>query len=194
MPKVLEPKTFSNLLDVLAHLKAEGWKIEKSKLYADAKKIGKQKDGSYSLKAVNDYARVCLQKLDGSTPSDNVMAEKAVIEQKILEEKLKALKLENEINEGKWVLKSEAEQKHTAKLALFLTAIDNFTAGNKIEAAIELIKGDRENILALREFLRIEFRALLADYAKAPVFSIPQKSLLEAEEFISRTGQEALPL
>ncbi|MBI5826389.1 MAG: hypothetical protein HZB22_01455 [Deltaproteobacteria bacterium] len=52
--------------DVLEYLKATGWKIEKSKLYADRNKIDKETDGTYTIKAVDDYARLRLTRLDGS--------------------------------------------------------------------------------------------------------------------------------
>ncbi|MEK6531269.1 MAG: hypothetical protein AABZ23_02105 [Deltaproteobacteria bacterium] len=173
---------FPNLLAVLEYLKAEGWKIEKSKAYKDGRKIGRQKDGTYRQKDVDEYARLCLQKLAGATPADNVMEEKARLEARILEEKLKALALENEINAGKWILKSEAEQKHTFKLALLLTVFDNFVHGWRLNKAVDVVNGRKENMAEFRAFFKTEFRALLYEYAKQPVFTISKQAVTEAEE------------
>lgn len=185
-----EPR-FLGILEVLDYLKAEGWKIEKTKLYGDKNKIAKEKDGSYTKKAVDEYARLLLQRLDGSDSDLTGFAErKALLEIDLLEEKKKEARRDNEIAAGLWVLKSEAEQKHTAKLAIFLSAVDNFIYGGKIEEAIDLVKGDRDRSREMKEFLKAGFLAGLHEYGKRPVFNVPIRSMEEAEEFKALANAE----
>lgn len=179
-----EERRFANLLDVLDYLKDAGWKVEKSKLYADKRIIVQEPDGSYTKKAADDYARLCLPRLDSS--DDNLIepaTQKAALEVALLEQRHREALRENEIQEGLWVLRSEAEKKHTAKLAILLTAIDNFIQGHKTEEAIALVKGDRETAQEFRAFLRREFRGMLYEYAKPPEFAVPVQAMDEAEEF-----------
>lgn len=176
-----EPR-FKTVLDALDYLKAAGWKVEKSKLYADQHIIGREKDGTFSQKALDKYAKTYLQKLDGSDADAAGLAQiKLQLEIDILEEKKKEEIRENEIADGKWVLKSEVEQKHTGKLALFLIAIDNFINSGELEAAIDIVRGDREKAADFKNFIKKEFRAALSEYAKQPVFTVPQKTIKEAE-------------
>lgn len=186
-------RRFANLTpEALAYLKGEGWKVEKSKLYADQGKITKEKDGTYTVKALDEYARLCLQRLDGSDAEGRGAADtKARLENEILEEKKKKFQRDNEIEEDKWILKSEVEQKHTAKLALLLIAVGNFTQGGKLDEAAEIIiSGGREKMPEFRAVLKREFRAILGEYSKKPDFAVPKQIAVEAEEMIRDANPE----
>jgi len=177
-------RRFVNLTEVADYLKIEGWKIKKSKLYENKRIIAQEPDGSYTKKAVDDYARLCLSRLDNS--DDNLIEpakQKATLEVALLEQRHREALRDNEIEEGLWVLRSDTEKQHTAKLALLLTAVDNFIQGHKTEEAIVIVKGDREVVQEFRDFLRREFRAMLYEYAKPPEFAVPVKAMDEAEEF-----------
>lgn len=172
--------------DVLEYLKGEGFKIEKSKLSADRHKINKQENGSYSKKDVDAYARLCLQRRDGS--DDNISdaaRRKADLEVDILEERKKEFQRENEIAAGKWLLKSDVEQKHTANLALLMNAVNNFIHGGKLEEAVEIVGGGKEKVTEFKTFFKKEFRALLGEYAKKPEFAVSKQSMSEAGELIA---------
>lgn len=177
-------RCFINLTEVLEYIKTAGWKVEKSKLYADARKIGKQKNGTFAQKDVDEYARLCLPRIDGSSPDDNSMVEKARLDNQILTEKLKAIKLDNEINAGQWLPRSEVEQKHATKLGVLMTAIDNYIASGSIEAAIDLVGGNRDKVAELREHLKKGFRDMLHEYARRPEFAVSRKTVADAEELI----------
>lgn len=185
-----EDRRFANLLEVLGYLNGEGWKISKSKLYEDRNKLAKEKDGACLKKTVDEYARLCLEKLDGSDQEIVDINKKSRLENEILEEKKKKLQRENEIQAGMYVLRSEAEQKHTAKLALFLTAVDNFLQGGKINMAVEIVEGNKERVTELRNHLKKEFRAMLGEYARRPEFTVPKQSMAEAEELIADANGE----
>src|SRR3972149_4040374 len=104
-----EARRFKTLApEVLEYLKAEGWKVEKTKLYDDRNKINREPDGAWTKKAVDEYACRALERLDGS---DKLFVEEArrktSLEIDILEEKKKEIVRENEIEDGKWILRSE---------------------------------------------------------------------------------------
>lgn len=179
-------RRFKTLLEALAYLKSEGWKVEKSKLYADQGKITKEKNGTYTAQTLDEYARRCLQRLDGSDAAGKGAAEqRARLDNEILEERKRKLQRENEIEEGRWILKSEVEQKHTAKLALLLIAIDNFIRGGKLEEAVELVGGDKKKVPEFRGFFKKELRGMLGEYAKVPEFTVPKQSMEEAGDLIA---------
>lgn len=179
-----EARRFANPTEIHEYLEAEGWKVSQRKVYEDQGKIPKEKNGTYSKKEVDTYARLSLTRLDGSDLFEPGMADKINIEINIAKEKLKKITLENQIEAGKWVLKSEVEQKHTAKLALFLNAIDNFIYSGKIEEAVEMVKGDKDKAPDMKAFIKKEFRGLLGEYARRPEFTVSVKSMEEAAEMI----------
>ncbi len=185
-----EDRRFTNLLDVLSYLNTEGWKVSKSKLYEDRNKLAKEKDGTWLKRSADEYARLCLEKLDGSDQEIVDINKKSRLENEILEEKKKKLQRENEIQTGMYILRSEAEQKHTAKLALFLTAVDNFLQGGKLNLAVEIVEGNKELVTELRNHFKKEFRAILGEYAKRPEFTISRQSMAEAEELIADANGE----
>lgn len=179
-------RRFANLREVHAHLAGEGWKVSQSALYEhrDRGKVPNEKDGTYSRAAVDEYARLHLERVDGSSPSEPGMAEKIQIETRIAQERLNKLKRENEIEAGLWVLRSEVEQKHTTKLALLLTAVDNYIHGGKLEEGIDLVNGDKARAAEFKEHIKKGFRAALAEYAKRPEFAVPKQAVTEAEAMI----------
>lgn len=178
-------KTLNGKDGVLEYLQSEGWKVEKSKLDKDKHKIKKEADGSYTRKAVDEYASYFLERRDGSDANlSDEARRKATADADFREQQLKKIKLENEIDEGKWVLKSEVEQKHTAKLALLMTAVENFIHGGKLDEACELVGGSKEKVIELKAFFKKEFRSMLGEYAKRPEFTVPVAAVAEAEELI----------
>src|SRR3989304_510826 len=95
-----EARRFRTLApEVIEYLKAEGWKVEKSKLYDDADRgaLKKEKDGAYSKASVDKYANKWLEKLDGTDkPDDGLMTRKARLQIEKLEGKKKEAGREHE--------------------------------------------------------------------------------------------------
>lgn len=184
-------RRFANLTEILGYLTGEGWKISKTKLYDDANKIDKEKDGTILVSSADRYAKlVSLPRIDGSAQDTAEWVKKEQLNNEILEERKKKLQRENEIEEGKWVLKSEVEQKHTTKLALLLTAVDNYIHGGKLEEGIELVNGDKARAAEFKEHIKKGFRAALAEYAKRPEFTVPKQAVIEAETMIEEVESE----
>ena len=183
-------RRFSNPTEVHAYLVGAGWKVSKSKVYEDRNKIDRQPDGKYTKKAVDEYARYSgLERIDGSGQESDEAKRKARADAEYREEQLKKIQRENETEAGLWVRKSEVEQKHTAKLALLLTAVGNFINSGKLEEACELVGGSKEKATEFKAFFGREFRAMLGEYAKRPEFTVPVAAMTEAEELIKEVEE-----
>lgn len=175
-------RTFSTLLEVLDYLQGEGWKISKSTLYDNQHKINKAKDGTYTKKAVDEYARLCLVKLDGSTDEGKGAAEKKEeIEAKIAEERLKKLQRDNEIEQGRWVRRSEVESMLAARAAALMNGVGPEFIHREAAGIIELVEGDIEKAPDLIEHWLKVVEELFDRYSRPVEFTVPGA---EDEDFI----------
>lgn len=152
-PATAEP-VFAGLADVLEHLQAAGWKIQKTKLYDDAAagRIRPESDGSYLLASVMDYARLHLSKLDG-TPG-TVAGISNLQEQKILEEvgRIRADRLYREMKNkeklGELIKKSEVEIAHAKRIVYLRSDLKNVFRAGAVEI-IRMVGGDPQKAPAL---------------------------------------------
>lgn len=144
--------TFRGLPDVISYLETEGWKIGKTKLYDafNAGIIKAEKNGSFRLSAVMDYARVNLRKNDGTTGGDAVSLQ----EQKQREEMLRTRidrqhrELKYKESSGELIRKSDVEGE-LAKRGIYLkTDYKNIFRSGAVEI-IQLVGGDPQRAPAL---------------------------------------------
>ncbi|MBE7413855.1 MAG: hypothetical protein HS130_00950 [Deltaproteobacteria bacterium] len=178
-----EARRFANLLEVLGYLTDEGWKVAKSKLYADQNKISKERDGAYAKKAVDEYARLALVKLDGSGQEDEGLAtRKAKIELDILEEKKKRERRENEIDEGKWVLRSDVESMLAGRAALLKSGLGEEFIHARAARIIDLVGGDQAKAPDLIALWKEEMEEHFNRYSEPLEFAAPAGGNLKAEE------------
>ncbi len=159
---------FQNILDVSGYLQSEGWKISKSKLYADRGIIKTQADGSYLKKDVDKYAEKFLRKLDGSD-IDSDPFEKLKEETRLTKERADKVAFENEIMRGSYVLREEAEQQLAARAAYIKSSIEGFFHSLSPRIA-ELIGGDATKISELTEFCLREVEDFFHHYSKPLTF------------------------
>ncbi len=162
-----------NRPEVLEYLKAKGWKIEKSKLYADWKKIDLEKDGSCTKAAADSYAKLCLEKLDGSDQEPVDMANKVLWETRATKAKALKLEHENEENKGLWILRSDIEPMLAARAAGLKNSVGPEFIHRSSEQIIELVDG---NIARAPELIDWWLRAVedLFDIYSRPVeFAVP---------------------
>lgn len=145
---------YSGLPEVLDYLQDDNWKIQKSKLYDDfsAGKIKAEHDGSFLLASVLEYARLHLQKLDG-TPG-TVAGLPSLQEQKILEEvgRTRADRLMREMalkeKIGELIKKSEVEIEHAKRVIYLRSDLKNVFRAGAVEI-IRMVGGDPQKAPAL---------------------------------------------
>jgi len=146
----LEPapldNAFLSLPEVLAFLQGEQWKISQSTLYEhrDAGKIRPGSDGSFSLAAAHEYARIHLRKLDGTpgaVAGENLGEQKLKAEISRIENDaaLRELKLRQE--RGELISKSTVEAE-LAERANNLKSYFNAVARSSAGRIIKIVGGD----------------------------------------------------
>ena len=183
--KQLDPaeRRFANLLEVLDYLKVEGWKVEKSKIYADKRIIAQEPDGSYTRKAIDDYAKRCLVRIDGSnTAQVDFSQRKAQLEVELLEEKKKEAVRENDIAAGRWVLKSEVESMLAARAALLKDGVGAGFIHSQAMRIIEVCGGLQEKAPELIAYWLEEVNALFDRYAAPTEFMAPPQEAKDGVE------------
>lgn len=168
-----EAARLKNIREVHAYLVAEGWKISERKAYDDKQMIRRQTDGSYLIGDADDYAARYLKKLDGSDESENGLAtEKLRKEIEILDEKQKHLRRRNEVDAGKWLLRSRVEQM-LAERASFLSADMETFIHNFAPKLVEMVGGNPEKLPEMVAFSLGEKEKWLDRYSQPIPFMAP---------------------
>ncbi len=152
-PEPAEP-VFPALPKVLEYLQGENWKIAKTKLYDDfnAGRLRTEPDGTFPLANVLEYARLHLQKEDG-TPG-TVAGERSLQEQKIREEvgRIRADRLQREMKlketTGELIRKSDVEIEHAKRIVYLRSDLKNIFRAGAVEI-IRMVGGDPQKAPAL---------------------------------------------
>lgn len=156
-PDSAEP-VYRSIVDVVAYLDEQGWKISKSTAYDHWKKEGKIKarpGGGFTQSTVLDYARNHLQKKDGTTdeePGEDLARQKqsAEIRRILSDAETRELKLRTML--GELVPKSQMEielSDRAVHLKNYLDAVVRTSAGR----IIKLVKGDPQKASELISFM-----------------------------------------
>lgn len=159
--------------EVLEYLKAEGWKIEKTKLYNDQGKIDKQKDGGILKKDADKYAAYFLKKLDGSDYEDIDPAEKIKWETEIAKQKAEKLTMENEINRAVYVLKSDVEMQLAARAAYLKDNLGMDFIHSFAPRIVTLVQGSQDKIPDLVDIWLEHIEEVFNHYSKPIKFEVP---------------------
>lgn len=173
-----EKLTFDTPTAVHNYLVNMGYKMGKSKLNSklskDLKSIPRM-DGVWTKEQIDKYAFSNFKKMNGADISANFsdMAEQ-LQQEKLKTEKAKRIKAEreNEIADGLWILLQEAEQRHTLKVQIFKSALENLVYSFMPEL-VSLAKGDNEMIPDCQEMLLKAVRKKLNEYARPCKYEVP---------------------
>jgi hypothetical protein len=171
-----DEKSLPNILAVVDHLDAQGWKVKKSAVYNHRKegKIRPQPDGSFRIADVERYAETYLRRKDGSESGklDKLQQEKLVAEI----EKTRA-QADHWINRarassGAFVPKEQHERDLARRAALFRSDLETF-ARSEAPEIVSLVFGDAGKIPELVTWLLSRFDGFLANYAEERAFIVP---------------------
>jgi len=163
-------ESFEKKTQVLEYLQEEGWDIKKSKLFTDLKSVPRTK-GCYLKKDVDMYAKLRLVKADGPE-RENDSAEKTRQEIRVASARAEKLEMENEILQGKYILRSEVEQLHASKAHHLKSGLIGFFQ-SQTSVMVELCDGDQDKAAELREYCMRELRKHLNEYSKSCRYSVP---------------------
>lgn len=165
---------FENVAAVVKHLHAQGYKIKKSKVYADAQKrlLQVDPDGRVTELAVRAYA-AGLEKKSSIRPEDieDRSVRKLENEIKALEVRAEAAQFDLDIKKGKYILRSELEMELAARAAVFEAGFRFFIQA-KAGDIIEAVAGDRGKAADLVDMLGRHLDSLMNDFADTEKFQV----------------------
>ncbi|SEM82529.1 hypothetical protein SAMN04489760_1559 [Syntrophus gentianae] len=176
-----------NLLAVADWLKHHGWKVSKSKLYADAKtgKIFADSDGAYPVKSIEKYAGHYLRQKGALGKHDEALSSIAELKAKAEADKLRsqadmaAIKLK--IAQGQYVEKEYFDRELAKRAAFFRNDLEIFCRSRSSEI-IAFVEGDHNKAPDLIQYLLECVEDFFGRYAENREFSIPVTTLPEDDE------------
>lgn len=167
-----------NLLAVVDWLKHHGWKVSKSKVYADAKtgRIAATPDGTYSIKSVEKYAGNYLRQKGAVGKRDETLNSIAEQKAKAEADKLRsqadmaAIKLR--IAQGQYVDKEYFDRELAKRAAVFRNDLETFCRSRSAEI-IAFVEGDSNKAPDLIQYLIEHIEEFLGRYAEDREFQVP---------------------
>lgn len=165
---------FENIMAVIKHLKDSGYKVKKSKVYADAQKrlLQAEPDGRVTELAVRAYA-AGLDKKSSIRPEDieNRTVEKLQQEITRLKTQNESAQLDLDIKKGKYILRSEFEMEVAARGAVLESGLRYFFQA-KAGELIDVVAGDRGRSGDFIELLNTGLDSLMNDFANTEKFQV----------------------
>lgn len=181
---------FKNTLEVLGWLQQAGYKVGKSKIYADAK-AGMLPAGECTVEDAERYARRARLKRQAAVSGgalDRVALEKSQAEYRLLQKKFEKLEFELQKDKGQWLPRAEFEQELSARAAVLLHGLRHLAQSRAAEL-LEL--GKASGAQAMGDNLQEQIEALLDDYANTETFQVivvPEEAM-EAIEITTNNKQ-----
>lgn len=170
--------TFPNILAVVDHLSAEGWRIKKSTAYMHHSqgKIRQRDDGFFYLKDVHKYARIFLKRIE---TGQKVSATLELKQEKRLNAEIEKMEAQARLAtikanaaEGFFVERGEFERALAQRAATFKNDIETFIRA-EAQAIIALTHGNPDTTPDLIAFMLDKSEAWLDRYAADKEFAAP---------------------
>lgn len=165
------PATFKNTLEVLGWLKKSGYKVGKSKLYADAK-AGLLPSGECVIDDVERYARRARLKRQAEVSTgelDRMAKQRSEAEYRLLQKKYEKLEFELEKDKGKWLPREQFDQELSARAAVLLNGLRHLVQSRAAEL---LDVGKASGPQEMGDRLQAEIEDMLNDYANRETFQV----------------------
>lgn len=160
-----------NTQAVVRYLQQRGYKVKKSKVYADAR-AGKLPRGSCSVDDADRYAtREDLPRLAevAAGELDRLARERGEAEYRLLQKKYEKMEFELQKDKGQYLPRSEFEQELSARAAVLMHGLRHLAQSR----AAELMEiGKEKGAQAVADRLQAEIEDLLDDYANRETFQV----------------------
>jgi hypothetical protein len=172
---------------VVADLKAEGWKVGKSSVFAHAKqgKLRSREDGAFHEKDVKKYARTFLKRLDPSTMQpaaiEKLQNRKVAAETKKLEAQASHWQLRAEIESGRFVPREAFEMALAQRASLFKNDIEYFCRESAPQI-IHFVNGDISKVSDFIEYLLNKTADWLSCYSEDKEWEVPPGAFVTTSE------------
>jgi hypothetical protein len=168
-------RVFSNLLEIIEYLDAEGWKISKSSIYNHAKegKIRPDIGKNYSMKAVINYARTHLttKNTRQKTRSEELQRDKTLAEIERIKEATLVDKIKRLRSEGELIEKNQVYLELAGRAAVLETDLKGMIQMRAGEF-VAMVDGDEKKIGNLVRELLAEVDRVLNDFATTKEFQV----------------------
>lgn len=191
---------FKNILEVVKHLKAYGWKVGKSIAYQHRNdgKIRPRADGLFHKKDVEKYARTFLRRFDTgfsvSDSKDSSQQEKQAAETEKIKAQARHWSMKASILEGRYVEKGLFERELARRAAVFKNDIENFCR-SQAPGIINLVAGDAAKAPDLIDHMLAQAENWLGRYAEEKEFRLPapqpEEDVDDAVDDLEPEGQRA---
>lgn len=165
------PAIFKNTLEVLGHLRRSGYKIGKSKLYADVK-AGMLTSGAAMIEEVERYAKRARLKRVAEVASgelDRIAKQRSEAEYKLLQKKYEKLEFELQKDKGQWLPRDQFDQELSARAAVLLHGLRHLAQSRSAEL---LDIGKAQGPQAMGDQLQADIEDMLNDYANRETFHV----------------------
>lgn len=137
---------FETAKEALAYLKNKGYKIAKSKFYADrGKKLQDQKDGSILKRDLLLYAKSLKYLGDPAAGLDQAQRKKLQLETEKLSKQTALLDHDLKVKQGAYVERAEAEMARAATISIIEATNKNMYSSHAAEW-VALVKGDQSMV------------------------------------------------
>ena len=165
-----------NRLEVLKHLRREGFKIGKSKLYKDAGDglLRIQPDGSVLERDIDRYVRIANLKKPAEisdTELQQLQKSKGEMEVEKLRQQVSDLKFKQDVAQGKYILRSEFEMEMAGRAGA-LDAGLRHRFMSECRDLTDAVKGDPSLVPVLQEMLGRMLDEALNEYASLDNFQV----------------------
>ena len=171
-----DEKTLANILAVVDHLSAQGWKVKKSAVYNHRKegKIRPQPDGTFRIADVERYAETYLRRKDGGNSGklDKLQQEKLVAETEKMKAQARHWSMKAEIQSAAYVPKELFEAELAKRAAVFRNDLETFARAEAAEI-VNRSTGDPGTIPDLIEWMLSRIEAFVARYSEEQEFKVP---------------------
>ncbi len=166
------PDSFPSLRAVEAYLRAQGYQVSKSTVANHVKEgLLRRRKGKFPRKSVERYAEVNLARAEsglvsGEERNVKLQERKLKAEIRLKEEQARKAIMENEILEGKYILRADHERNIAAACGVLESGLKYFFR-LKSQEIIDLVGGDQAHAPRLYQYLCEQLDVELNKFARA---------------------------
>lgn len=188
MAPAAEP-SFSNRIEALGWLNRQGYKVAKSKLYADCKRglLKLQNDGSVFESDLKKYARKAALNRLSDTPDvdpNDLLSQKAKVEIDKLRAQVKLYEFQLKEKLSKYILRSDFEMEFASRVAILKSGLEHMVYSYGFEWVELVLNGNKDSasqrlIDNMKQILKKQFN----DFADIKKFRVvfAKESLIELD-------------
>ncbi len=166
---------FKNLREVAAFLVSEGWQVSERTVYNHGKegRIRPNAEGLYTIKAVNKYAAVHLERKETGLKlgDEELQKKKTMAEIAYRTEQAKLAQIKRMAEEGRYIPREDAELKMAQMMALVETGMRQMEQA-RAAGYISLVGGDENKLADLIRALNEDHDELLNECATSREFEV----------------------